>query len=234
MKNLLIVFVLSFVSFVSFGQTLGGTETFRVVDGDTLWSPTITQLKTWMNVPTFGAANTIVGTNDAGTALENITFSVGTTGSDFNLVETGAAVVFHLPDAGASARGAVTTAAQTFAGLKSFGAGSSHTATTTVEGINAIGVVQYKYDLLSAATTLSGLHNSIGLDASTAYTVTLPAVTTAGEWVYTFTILTGASIITIDPNGAQTFSDGATQKLLSGEGTTFRIQSNGATWMVID
>lgn len=46
--------------------------------------------------------------------------AVGTTGSDFNIVSATDTHTFHLPDAGASARGAVTTGTQTFAGAKTF------------------------------------------------------------------------------------------------------------------
>ena len=47
-------------------------------------------------------------------------YATGTTGSDFNVVMVGNTAVYHLPDAGATARGAVTTGAQTFAGNKTF------------------------------------------------------------------------------------------------------------------
>lgn len=48
------------------------------------------------------------------------TFATGTSGSDFNISSSVSTHTFNLPDAGASARGAVTTGTQTFAGNKTF------------------------------------------------------------------------------------------------------------------
>lgn len=45
---------------------------------------------------------------------------VGTSGSDFNIDSTTATHTFNIPDAGAAARGLVTTGTQTFAGAKTF------------------------------------------------------------------------------------------------------------------
>ncbi|GBD34406.1 hypothetical protein HRbin35_00123 [bacterium HR35] len=48
------------------------------------------------------------------------TFSVGTSGNDFNIVSTGSVHTFNLPDASTSSRGLVSTGTQTFAGDKTF------------------------------------------------------------------------------------------------------------------
>ena len=55
-----------------------------------------------------------------GTNSGDNSFATGTTGTDFNVVLSGNTITYHLPDAGATARGAVTTGAQTFAGNKTF------------------------------------------------------------------------------------------------------------------
>lgn len=49
-----------------------------------------------------------------------LSFAVGTTGTDFNVAVSGGTVTYHLPDASTTARGAVTTGAQTWAGGKTF------------------------------------------------------------------------------------------------------------------
>lgn len=48
------------------------------------------------------------------------TFATGTSGTDFNIVSSGTAHTFNLPDASTTARGLVTTGTQSFAGVKSF------------------------------------------------------------------------------------------------------------------
>jgi hypothetical protein len=74
------------------------------------------------------------------------TFAVGTTGTDFAISSAGTTHTFNIPDAGASARGLVTTGTQTISGAKTFtGAGTfltgstapALTLTTTSSNINA-------------------------------------------------------------------------------------------------
>lgn len=66
-----------------------------------------------------GGSSGITGINSDLTAAQ--TLSVGTTGSDFAITDAGSGShVFNIPDAGASARGLVTTGAQTLAGQKTF------------------------------------------------------------------------------------------------------------------
>lgn len=67
-----------------------------------------------------GSANQILGTNAGATAQEHKTLSVGTAGTDFNISHAANSITFNLPDASATARGVVTTAAQTLAGPKTF------------------------------------------------------------------------------------------------------------------
>lgn len=64
-----------------------------------------------------GGVSGITSINGDSTASQ--TLSVGTTGSDFSIVDNSVGGhIFELPNAGASARGVVSTGAQTFAGIK--------------------------------------------------------------------------------------------------------------------
>jgi len=58
----------------------------------------------------------------------NQTFAVGTSGTDFAIASSGTAHTFSIPDAGASARGLVTTGTQTIAGVKTFALGTVTTS----------------------------------------------------------------------------------------------------------
>lgn len=68
-----------------------------------------------------------------------ITHAVGTTGSDHNIAASGNTVTHHLPDAGASARGAITTGTQTIAGAKTFTGFVSATVGLSAAGVSSYG-----------------------------------------------------------------------------------------------
>lgn len=85
-----------------------------------------------------GTSNQILGTNSGASAQEHKTLSSGTSGTDFAIAHSAGAIAFNLPDAGASARGAVTTGTQTLAGAKTF----SGTLTPT-GGVVATGRSKY-------------------------------------------------------------------------------------------
>jgi hypothetical protein len=63
--------------------------------------------------------------------------TTGTTGTDFNISSSGSTHTFNLPDASPSARGAVTTGTQTFAGNKTFSGTLSTTSLTATSGLTA-------------------------------------------------------------------------------------------------
>lgn len=81
------------------------------------------------------AANRTVTFADAGAAATvAYTLTPGTSGSDINWGATG---VLNVPDAGASARGVVTTGSQTLAGAKTFTSNMALSGTLTVTSSNA-------------------------------------------------------------------------------------------------
>ena len=87
-----------------------------------------------------GTSNQLLGANAAGSANEFKTLATGTTGSDFAITHSAGGVAFNLPDAGASARGAVTTGTQTLAGAKTF-SGVTAVSNTTVSNSSTTGAL---------------------------------------------------------------------------------------------
>ncbi|HOW89171.1 MAG TPA: hypothetical protein PL037_02730, partial [Elusimicrobiales bacterium] len=85
----------------------------------------------------FNSANQVLGTNSAGTDGEHKTLSVGSSGTDFAIAHAANSITFNLPSASASNRGVVTTAAQTFAGDKTFSSGTVYVGTVTFNNAGA-------------------------------------------------------------------------------------------------
>ncbi|GAT63799.1 beta strand repeat-containing protein [Paludibacter jiangxiensis] len=100
----------------------GGVATYNSTTGE-------------LNIPNAGGGITSLN----GLTGLTQTFATGTTGTDFNITSSGTVHTFNIPDASASARGLVTTTAQTFSGDKTFnaditifGKGEGGTPTNTV------------------------------------------------------------------------------------------------------
>lgn len=72
-----------------------------------------------LNIPQYSGGGGGITTLNTLTAATQ-TFATGTTGSDFNISSATSTHTFNIPDAGASARGLITTGTQTIAGSKTF------------------------------------------------------------------------------------------------------------------
>lgn len=90
------------------------------------------------------------------------TFAVGTSGSDFNISSVTSTHTFNIPDASATARGVVTTGAQTFAGAKTFSStivGSVNGTAATVTGATQAAITSAA-NLATVGTITSGIWNA--------------------------------------------------------------------------
>lgn len=98
--------------------TLVGVQTGTSTSADSLL--TITNgLVRKLPMSAFASATGAIASLNGLTATAQ-TFTTGSSGADFNIVSTGSAHTFNIPDASATARGLVTTSAQTLAGSKTF------------------------------------------------------------------------------------------------------------------
>ena len=128
---------------------------------------------------TLNTLNAITSVTAGGTPMSGpaLTYNTGTAGSDFNVASTGNTATWNLPNASTTARGAVTTAAQTFAGAKSFNDGVTvnngttlNNGTTANNGLTVSGVTGSTSDLklgITSATTLTGIQKDmLSVDAT--------------------------------------------------------------------
>lgn len=165
-------------------------------------------------------------------------------GTDLTVSTNGADSIFlNVPDAGTSARGVVTTTAQTFAGNKTFqdsvnaakailvGATGNANSTMQVSGSLSMSIktVSSNYTITASDNTI--LANTTG----GAITVTLPAPTGIGGRIYTIKkIGTGGinNALTITPSSGVTI-DGGSSYIIYNDWTYVTIQTDGTSWYII-
>ena len=172
---------------------------------------------------------------NANLANSTITFpAVGTTGTDITWtsspVALGGSATLNVPSASATARGVVSTAAQTFAGDKTFSG-----VTSLSGGFVLTGSKVETATSITGATTLTTTSNQrIIADATTAaFTITLPTTPTIGT---IFTIVkknVTTNAVTLAAGGANTINGAATLVIYTGR-LAYRIIFDGADWNLGD
>jgi hypothetical protein len=117
-----------------------------------------------MAIEYFGGPRVLNGLSEA-----TQTFSVGTAGTNFAISSSGGTHTFNIPDAGASARGLVTTGTQTFAGAKTFsgaisasnlsGTNTGDQTITLTGDVTGTGAGSFAATIASGTVTLAKMAN---------------------------------------------------------------------------
>ena len=238
-------------------QTFGGSKTFQdsVIINGKLALNNVSNNTTSDSVLVYNGGvveKRVVSASAFGNAIRSINGNRDTaqkiafrnSGVDLTVSTNSADSIFlNVPDAGASARGVVSTAAQTFAGDKTFQdsvvasktlkAGSAGTANSTmqVDGSISLGIRTINSSQAALATDNTILANTTG----GAITITLPAPTDISGRVYTIKkIGTGGinNALTITPSTGITI-DGGTSYTIYNDWTYVTIQTDGSSWYII-
>jgi hypothetical protein len=99
-----------------------GSAYVELTDATAVWGQISGTLSNQTDLMTHLSSNYVpqVRTVNGLALSSNQTFAVGATGNDFGIASVGSTHTFNIPDASATARGLVTTGAQTLAGGKTF------------------------------------------------------------------------------------------------------------------
>jgi hypothetical protein len=179
----------------------------------------------WITYTTSSAVSSITsgGQSLIGPA---VTFQTGSSGSDYNIVadNTNNTVTYNLPDASASARGAVTANAQTFGGVKTFSNGA------VVAG--ATGSVSNLQLGITSSTTPGTLGNNV-LSVNRAGNIVLAPI-------YKNFQVSTSSAVTIAQSSSTTFTFNITGANLKTTGSTVIVTPSttlaggcGVGWAVV-
>lgn len=171
----------------------------------------------------------------------DVDFSVTKDNNDFGITVDGTAktVKFNLPDAngvtGATARGAVSTTAQSFAGDKSFAASVGVGGTTVANStLQVAGSVSMAIKTVNSAYTITDKDNTVLVDATTAgVSITLPAAVEGR--IYTIKKIGTGGIdneVVINPAGTAKI-EGGSDFTIYNDWTFITLQSNGTDWFII-
>ena len=185
--------------------------------------------------------NAIRSINSNRDTAQNIAFK--NSGTDLTVSTNGADSIFlNVPDASTSARGVVTTAAQTFGGSKTF-QDSVAAAKAILVGAtgNAISTVQVSGSLSMAIKTVTADYTLTVSDntllantTSAAITVTLPNPASFAGRIYTIKKIGTGGIdneLTISP-ASGTIDGGASYKIYN-DWTFVALQTDGSNWYII-
>lgn len=165
-------------------------------------------------------------------------------GTDLTISTNGAdSVRLNVPSASTTARGVVTTAAQTFGGNKTF-QDSVAAATTMKVGStgNANSTMQVAGSLsmairsVTANTTVDASDNTVLVNTtSNALTITLPSASGISGRIYTIKKIGTGGIdkeLTINPAGSSTI-DGGSSYVIYNDYTYVTLQTDGTNWYII-
>lgn len=193
------------------------------------------------NMTAVGVNGTVLGSD--GSAALWLTPNIVTDGVTTNFTRSGATLTATVPPATFSAGGIVTTSSQTFSGAKIFsnfvnvGGGLGSSATSSFAAVDAVGVADAAYNVVTTTTTLDHTYNFVAIGTlSNNRTMNLPSCTSTRDgWEYRF-LKTGSDIytVTIDPNGSETFTDGTFSKVFDGQNSgafcKCRWDGGAGTW----